>query len=156
MLLGLAAVLVYALTRPEDAEVPRVEGRSLVQARAVLEKQGFDKIEVERVRSSFPLDQVLDQDPDPGESVSKDDTVTLEVSDGPGTVNVPSVRNLPLERAAKELTKAGLKFNVDEEPSSAIRQGFAVRTSPREGQEVERGSRVRLFVSSGPRARGGA
>jgi serine/threonine-protein kinase len=65
-------------------------------------------------------------------------------------VNVPSVRNLPLERAAKELTKAGLKFNVDEEPSASIRDGFAIRTSPREGQEVERGSRVRLFVSSGP------
>jgi serine/threonine-protein kinase len=121
-----------------------------VQARAILERQGFDEIEVERVRSSFPLDQVLDQDPDPGESVSKDDAVTLEVSDGPGTVNVPSVRNLPLERAAKELTKAGLKFNVDEEPSSSIREGFAIRTSPQEGQEVERGSRVRLFVSSGP------
>jgi serine/threonine-protein kinase len=102
------------------------------------------------VRSLFERDQVLDQDPDPGERAEKGSPVTLEVSSGPGKVTVPSVRNLPRERAVRELNKADLKVTLDEQPSSSVRKGFAIRTVPSEGAEVERGTRVRLFVSSGP------
>jgi serine/threonine-protein kinase len=150
LLLGLAAVAVYAFTRPEKVDVPRVEGKTLLEARATLEKQGFDEIEVERVRSLAERDLVLDQDPDPGEQADEGSPIVLEVSDGPGTARVPSVANLPQERAVKELNKVGFKVNLDREPSDTVQEGFAIRTVPRGGSEVERGQRVRLFVSSGP------
>jgi len=146
---GLIA-LVYALTRPEKVDVPRVEGRSLLQARDILERRGFDEIEVERVRSLAERDTVLDQDPDGGERAAKDDTITLEVSNGPGQALVPSVRNLPREQAVKDLNQAGFKANVDTEPSDTVKEGFAIRTAPKEGTLVDRGQRVTLYVSSGP------
>ena len=93
---------------------------------------------------------MLRQDPDPGEQAAKDDPVTLAISDGPGKVRVPSVRNLPEERAFKELEKADLKVTADPQPSTEVKKGFAVGTSPADGTEVDRRSRVRLFVSSGP------
>jgi serine/threonine-protein kinase len=52
--------------------------------------------------------------------------------------------------AIRELEKAELKVTADPQPSDSVRKGFAIGTSPEEGDRVERGSRVRLFVSSGP------
>jgi len=93
---------------------------------------------------------VLRQDPDPGEAAPQDEPVVLIVSGGPGKVRVPDVSKLPEERARKNLNKAGLKVDTDLEPSSTVEEGFAIRTSPSATTEVDRDTRVRLFVSSGP------
>jgi eukaryotic-like serine/threonine-protein kinase len=145
----LAYLAVSALTATETREVPRVIGRQLVQARAVLERAGF-QVEETRVRSEADFDQVLDQDPDPGEEAEEESTVLLEVSGGPGTVLVPSVRNLPQAQAIDELEERGLRANVDRLPSETVREGLTVRTVPSAGTEVERGERIQLFISSGP------
>jgi serine/threonine-protein kinase len=153
MTLALAGVLAYlalaGLLAPEKVAVPRVVGKQLVQARAILERKGF-AVKETHVRSAQEFDQVLDQDPNFGQRAKKGSTVTLEVSDGPGNVRVPSVVRLTKERAIKELAKVDLKVTQDEEASDTIKKGFAIRTVPREGTEIERGTRVRLFVSSGP------
>ena len=145
----LAALAISGILSGERKEVPRVVGKQLVQARAALERAGFE-VKESRVRSLAEFDRVVDQDPDPGEEAKEGDTITLEVSAGPGNVRVPSIENLPQERAVKELNKANLKVNLDTEDSESVRKGVAIRTVPREGTEVERGTRVRLFVSSGP------
>jgi len=151
--LALVAALLYvilsgALTT-EKREVPRVVGKQLVAARAVMERAGFE-VPTERVRSSQPFDQVIDQDPNPSEEADKGSTVTLEVSDGPGTVLVPPVAKLPQKEAIKEIEGAGLKVTVDSEFSDKVKKDFAIRTVPPEGKEVTKGTRVRLLVSSGP------
>jgi hypothetical protein len=89
-----------------------VVGRQLVDARAVLERAGF-QVEETRVRSEVDFDRVLDQDPDAGEEAEEGSTVVLEVSNGPGTVLVPTVRNLPQGQAIDELEERGLRANVD-------------------------------------------
>ena len=150
LVLLLIALMAYAFTRPEKVDVPRVTGLQLAQARERLDRAGFDKVEVERERSFAEVDRVLRQDPDSGEAAAQKDPVTLFVSDGPGKVRVPSVRNTPQERAIKDLDKVGLKVTADPQPSDTVKKGFAIGTSPRAGAEVDRGARVRLFVSSGP------
>ena len=145
----LTYLAVTALTAAETREVPRVVGRQLVQARAVLERAGF-QVEETRVRSEADFDQVLDQDPNPGEEAEEGSTVVLEVSGGPGTVLVPTVRNLPQGQAIDELEERGLRANVDRLSSENVRAGLALRTVPGAGTEVERGERIQLFISSGP------
>jgi eukaryotic-like serine/threonine-protein kinase len=145
----LTYLAVSALTATETREVPRVIGRQLVQARERLERAGF-QIEETRVRSQADFDQVLDQDPNPGEEAEEGSTVVLEVSGGPGTVLVPTVRNLPQAQAIDELEERGLRANVDRLSSEEIREGVAMRTVPGAGTEVERGERIQLFISSGP------
>jgi len=149
LVLALLGVVAWALTRPEQIEVPRVESLQLDQARERLERDDFE-VKVTRRRSLAEFDRVLDQDPEGGEQADKESTVTLEVSSGPGDVRVPSVEGLSQERAAKELAKQDLKANIDMEPSKRFKRGIAIRTVPRAGTEVERGERVRMFVSSGP------
>ena len=150
LVLALIALMAYAFSRPEKVDVPKVTGMNLTDARERLDKAGFENVAVERERSRAEVDTVLRQEPDAAEEAATSETITLAVSRGPGKVRVPSVRNLPEERALKELEKADLKVTADPQPSSRVKEGVAIGTSPEEGTSVDRGDRVRLFVSSGP------
>jgi beta-lactam-binding protein with PASTA domain/predicted Ser/Thr protein kinase len=150
---ALVGVLLYlilsGLLATEKREVPRVTGKQLVEARALMERAGFG-VQTERVQSRQPFDQVVDQDPNGGEEADKGSTVTLEVSGGPGDVLVPAVERLSEVQAVRELHKAGLEVTTDPEFSDKVKKDFAIRTVPPEGTEVTKGTRVRLLVSQGP------
>jgi serine/threonine-protein kinase len=151
--LALLGVLLYLILSgtlaAEKRDVPRVVGKQLVEARALMERAGFE-VDTERVQSSQPFDQVVDQDPNAGEEAEEGSTVTLEVSGGPGDVLVPPVDNLRQGQAIRELEDAGLKVTIDQEFSDKVKKDFAIRTVPPEGTEVTKGTRVRLLVSQGP------
>ena len=151
--LALIAALLYAVLSgaltADKKDVPRVTGKQLVEARALLERAGFE-VKTERVRSPQPFDQVVDQDPNPGEQAEEGSTVTLEVSRGPGEVLVPAVAGLPQKVAINTLEDAGLEVTIDREFSDGVKKDLAIRTVPREATRVTRGDRVRLIVSSGP------
>jgi beta-lactam-binding protein with PASTA domain/predicted Ser/Thr protein kinase len=151
--LALVAVLAYLILSgvlaADKKPVPRVTGKQLVEARAIMERAGFE-VETERVQSAQPFDQVLDQDPNAGEEAEDGSTVTLEVSGGPGEVLVPAVERLTEAQAIRELQKADLEVTSDPEFSDKVKKGFAIRTVPKEGASVTKGTRVRLLVSQGP------
>jgi beta-lactam-binding protein with PASTA domain/predicted Ser/Thr protein kinase len=146
---ALLYVILSGVLTTEKKEVPRVVGKQLVVARAVMERAGF-QVDTARVRSHQPFDQVVDQDPNPREEADAGSTVTLEVSGGPGTVLVPGVAGLPQRVAIKELEDADLSVTIDREPSDKVKKDLAIRTVPQEATKVTRGERVRLIVSSGP------
>jgi beta-lactam-binding protein with PASTA domain len=149
VLLLAGAVLAFVLTRPEKVPVPDVVGTQLPAAATVLRNAGFE-VEVDRITSTAPRDRVLREDPQPGTEVEKGSTITLTVSDGPGQTTVPDVTNLPLARARRVLEEQGFRPGVQREPSDTISSGRATRTSPPGGTLADRGSRVTLFISSGP------
>ena len=126
------------LAHAEKREVPRVTGQQLVEARALMERAGFD-VETERVQSSQPFDQVVDQDPNANEEADEGSTVTLEVSGGPGDVLVPPVANLRQGQAIDELEDAGLEVTIDREFSDRVKKDFAIRTVPSEGNRGHEG-----------------
>jgi len=150
LVLALIAIMAFAFTRPEQADVPKVTGLGLSDARELLEREGFDDVEVEREQSMAEIDRVLRQDPDAAESAPVDTTVTLTISRGPGDVRIPSVRSQSRAQAERALKDAGLKVSIGRRASEAVREGRAVATTPAAGEEVERGTRVRLLLSSGP------
>jgi serine/threonine-protein kinase len=151
LVLALVALMAWVFTRPEQIDVPKVTGMQLSDARDRLDKTGFENVEVERERSLARLDEVLRQDPDPGEQAARGDVITLVVSDGPGRITVPSVSGLTRAQAVRELRQSDLRATPTERPSATVDAGLAIGTSPREGTTIERRSNVRLFISSGPK-----
>ena len=147
--LVVGALLVLLALRPEKVAVPNVVGTQLAAASTVLRNAGFD-VEVERVVNAAPRDRVLRQDPQPRTEVSEGSTVNLTVSDGPGQTPVPDVSRLPKAEAQEELEEAGFAVEFDEEPSESIRAGDVVRTAPPGGTLADRGSKVTVYLSSGP------
>ncbi len=77
-------------------------------------------------------------------------------------MTIPTVEGFAEERAVRELSRAGcgqredtnlcgFKVEVRQEASDRIDEGDAIRTTPQGGTSAEVGSRVLLFVSTGPR-----
>ena len=113
-------------------------GKQLVEARALMERAGFE-VQTERVQSEQPFDQVVDQDPNGGEEADKGSTVTLEVSGGPGDVLVPAVERLSEVQAVRELHRAGLKVTTDPEFSDKVEEGLRDPDRPARGHRGHQG-----------------
>jgi beta-lactam-binding protein with PASTA domain/predicted Ser/Thr protein kinase len=154
VLLLLALVAAAAIWQPwssgtEQSTVPSVVGSSSKHATSVLKKAGFE-VKTHKVTSEEKAGIVVAQDPRGGERVDDGTEVDLAVSDGPPEELVPSVVGLPEDQARRELNSHGFKVTIDETPSTRIKEGLAVKTSPAESTSAPRGARIRLFISSGP------
>jgi serine/threonine-protein kinase len=148
LLLG-GAALAFALTRPDMVEVPNEVGKPAPEAVAELARLGF-KTEVKPVQNQAPPQTVISHDPGPGDEAEKGSTVTLRVSSGPGTKLVPDVKGKSRKEALKLLSEAKFNVNEQEESSTSVPEGSATRTDPEGGTEQPAGSRVQLYISTGP------
>jgi serine/threonine-protein kinase len=148
-----AAIAAYALTRPATRVVPAVVGESLAVATTQLQNAGLH-VDVIRVTDPRPIDNVLSQDPLAGVKVDDGSTVTLKVSNGPGSGTVPSVVNLSQHQAGVALRKAGFKIApIQHQSSDTVAKGRVISTSPGAGSQAQIGSDVTLVVSTGPAAK---
>lgn len=151
LLLLAAGATAFFLTRgPDQATVPDLVGETLAEARPALERAGFS-VEEERRADPAPINQVLDQDPDAGIEADEGSTVTLTVSAGPPLREVPDVIGDPEKKAVKKLGDAGFKTDTREQSSSEVAEGLVARTLPSAGTERRSGSRILVYISSGPR-----
>ena len=154
----LIALIAWGLLRDNSVRVPNVVGLPQDRAINTLSSSGFQVDTVERVKSQKPPNQVISQAPR-GEA-SRDcaifgyfcsnPEVDLEVSGGPGKVEIPDVAGLESAEAEERLEQEGFEVEVTETPSSDFPKGQATGTDPPAGELVRPGSQVTLNVSSGP------
>ena len=143
-----AALAAFALTRSEQVNVPAVIGEPVSEARAELERKGFEAA-VNEFESCDDPGTVTEQDPPAGTEAEEGSRVNLDVSLGQ-SVTIPALRNVPLNEAREELEDAQLLVRTAESASSSIGQGRVIESEPPADQEVECGSAVTLTVSKGP------
>jgi beta-lactam-binding protein with PASTA domain/predicted Ser/Thr protein kinase len=92
---------------------------------------------------------VISQDPAAGEKLQKNGRVDITVSKGRETVSVPSVIGKSQADAVSTLTNAGLVARVFSVPSNKP-VDTVTGQDPVPGKTVDKGSKVRINVSSGP------
>jgi beta-lactam-binding protein with PASTA domain/tRNA A-37 threonylcarbamoyl transferase component Bud32 len=149
LLVAVMGVGGYLLLKPERATVPIVIGKQLQAATAELQAAGFT-VDIDRRADPAPRDTVFRQVPSSGEA-DKGATVTLFVSNGPSTARVPDVLGLTEVDARRRIRRAGFKPVLAREGSAKVPAGSVIRSDPSAGARIERGSRVTLFVSTGPK-----
>ena len=150
-LLGIGGYfLINNMLGEETTEVPEVLGMRERAARQTLEDAGFE-VGVERQASERPKGKVFEQDPAAGEGLEEGELVTITVSSGPATVDVPDLIGLTENQAGNRLEDEGLRLGeVTQEPSDEIEEGRVTSQSVPEGTPVETGSVVAIALSSGP------
>jgi eukaryotic-like serine/threonine-protein kinase len=145
---GVAGLVAFALTRPEQVAVPNVISQEVGTATELLEDRGFDA-DIKPVPSAAPRDTVIEQDPIPGEKVDEGSTVVLTISSGPASVEIPDVQGLPEADATKRLTDIGLLVDPEFRFSDTIPEGRVIGTDPGPGISLDTGQTVKLIVSRG-------
>jgi serine/threonine-protein kinase len=127
--------------------VPDVTGQPYLNAKSALEGQGFI---VKRV--DVPSDQqaqgvVVSEDPQPGQPSQKGATITLSVSKGPASTQVPVVLNLNQAEAEQLITDAGMTPSVVYQPvTDPSQDGIVIDQNPSAGAGAKTGEIVIITV----------
>ena len=147
---GIAAFfLANSLLGGEKVEVPGVVGLTETEARDILDEAGLGW-EIERRASGKPEGEVLEQDPEEGETAEEGDKILLVVSAGARQTEVPDLEGMTLEEAEAALEEAKLKLgDTIEEENDEFEPGQIFDQDPPAGEEVDRNSEVDVFISSG-------
>ena len=135
-----------------DVDVPNVVNSSEEDAITALERLGLSVETVPEPSQTISAGRVVAQDPVPGTAVPKGSAVRLVVSSGLPKIAVPNVVGKDATAASDDIVNAGLRVRTVREPSATVKEGEVIRTDPGPGLEIERGSTVAVFVSSGPEA----
>ncbi len=135
---------------------PDVYGKTLIQAKTLLENEGFntDKIKVEYEPSpDVELDHITRTNPLAKQDVASDCEITIYISSGPPEENVklPSLLGLNKEDAEDKLNRAGLVLGEITEIYSSAPAGFvcSMDPDPATTPEVGNGTAVNIVVSKG-------
>lgn len=131
---------------PERRTVPSVSSIRADRAIALLEATGF-AVQADSVESDEPRGRILSVRPAEGDVVTLPGQVSVRVSLGPPAVPMPDLLGLAEEEARDVLEGLGLVVTDVEEVFRFGRdQGRVVAQDPPAGDELERGSSVRLVV----------
>ncbi|SES48079.1 serine/threonine protein kinase [Pedococcus cremeus] len=106
--------------------------------------------QVQQVPSTKDEGTVVDQNPQEGEKVQRGSKVTLSVSGGPSTTEVPNLAGFTVDEAKQALSNVGLTFGGTQQVNNTrVDKGNVIESSPAAGTSVDVGSAVTLKVSSG-------
>jgi serine/threonine-protein kinase len=141
-----SSVRINVSKGPAPVAVPSVVGSPIDQATATLQAAGFNSAPT-FVDSNQPANTVVSQSPGAGSSAAKGSTVSLTVSKGPKTTQVPDVTNLDVATATNNIQAANLKVRiVNVTVTDQSQDGIVQSQNPQGGTQAPVNSTVTINV----------
>jgi eukaryotic-like serine/threonine-protein kinase len=145
-----SVVTIFVSSGPGQAVVPDVVGDPLAAARKAVEERGF-KVKLEHDFSEgVPEGRILEMRPDPNSQLEIGSTVTLVVSRGPESAEVPDVVGLSESEAEAALQEAGFTVASKSQESEDADPGSVIASSPGAGEQLTLGDTVTITVAEEP------
>ncbi len=148
---AIAGFVMFNMTKPKIVKVPDVRRLTVSEAESRLKALNL-KMKIERRQSSeqFATNTIIEMDPQAGEQSYVGNVVGVVVSEGSKFVEVPDLRGLTVDKAKITLQEIGLSADsrVSEVRDRQLDPGLVVSHVPESRKRVERGTKVRLTVSS--------
>lgn len=137
----------------QKVTVENVAGMTTEQAKTALSQKGLSNVKVSEQQSdTVSAGKVISTDPESGTEVEKDAEITLIVSSGTSTVQVPSVASMTVSKAKSTLAAEG--FNAVEGSkvySDTVKAGLVAYSNPKGGAQASKGATITLYISKGPK-----
>lgn len=137
------------LAPPPIAKVPDLSGQEVSQASSALTSEGLTLGAQREVPSDTVSEgQIIGQNPGAGREVQPSTSVSVTISSGPSTVEVPDLLGKSHDEARNMLDAAGLRLGtVGKVPSDEVAEDNIVKQNPATGSKVELGTSVRVTVA---------
>ncbi len=137
----------------QKVTVENVAGMTTDEAKTALSQKGLSNVKVSEQQSdTISAGKVISTDPEAGTEVEKDAEITLIVSSGTSTVQVPSVASMTVTKAKSTLAAEG--FNAVEGSkvySDTVKAGLVAYSNPKGGAQASKGATITLYISKGPK-----
>jgi eukaryotic-like serine/threonine-protein kinase len=145
-----STVTIFIGAGPNTATVPDVHGKSLQEARTILEGKGFQvdtttiPVNAPKVQAGFVVGTI----PKAGSQEPKNTVIQIQVATG--NVVVPDVAGLTCDQATAKMKQRTLVATCQDQPSDQQPQGQAFESNPASGAIAPQNSSVTVLISSGP------
>ncbi|MDA3026605.1 MAG: Stk1 family PASTA domain-containing Ser/Thr kinase [Actinomycetota bacterium] len=144
------ATQIFGLSTGDRITVPSLDGLTLEKATVLLIEEGLVLGEVSPENSERPIDTIINQIPQAGNSILAGRSVDVVVSAGKSKVVVPKLIGVQsVEDARRILSDKGLKLGPIIEVESDSDKGVVISSDPAAGSAVSAGTEVSLSISSG-------
>lgn len=129
-------------------KIPKVTGKTEDEAKQALEELDLEVTVVEEFDKKVEEGIVISQDIKADTEIAAGSTVTITVSKGIETTNVPNVVGKPKDEAIKELQDAGLTISATlTEQDTSKGDGTVLKQSLEAGSSVEKGASMTITVN---------
>ena len=143
-------ITVYVSSGKGKVEVPDLAGKSQTAASNELGKLGLGvNPQTEATDDETLVGVVIRQSPEPGQMLEAGDSVTIIVGVANEAIAVPRVIGMNRDAAESYLSQMTLVAKVEEVESTSP-GGTVVDQTPKEGEKVQKGATVTIFVSNAP------
>jgi len=134
----------------EIVTVPNVVGMEAVSGSQMLADAGF-KVDAtaRKISSTVPEGYIISQSHDAGETLKKDYTISIVISQGSEQISVPNVIHDDFTEAKIQLENNSLIVGEIIYKFSDLPRDTVIDQSPLAGQEVPQNTRIELVVSKG-------
>jgi eukaryotic-like serine/threonine-protein kinase len=144
------SINLYISSGKEPFKLGNYEGRPVDDVQSLLEGEGFKEIKIEKVFSDAPQDEIVKQDPEPGEEVIPEDTVlTLSVSQGQETFELRDLKGYNEKNLDVYGESTGLEIVKVEEFSNDVPEGVVISQLTDPGTPMLVGDSVTVILSKG-------
>ena len=146
---------IMAMVRPfeevPDTTAPELIGMDINQAKK--KYSGFDiVVESAAFHEQYDKDIIYDQSVKGGMTVKEGSTIKVKISSGIQYFSLSDYQNFEENQVYKILTDNEIEFNVVTEYHDSIPEGYVIRTEPGADTQVDSGTVVVIYVSSGAEA----
>ena len=138
--------------QPKDVDLPNLVGKTLEEVQQELKDTKFILEQREEYNDEIEAGKVILQEPpyQEGYKVKENSTITVVVSKGIELVTMKKVVGMTYEEAERLLSEElNLEVERVDETSKTVEAGYVTKQSVEEGEEIKKGEKVTLHVSSG-------
>jgi serine/threonine-protein kinase len=143
----------YFIKSEEIVIVPDLVGEDIIYVLELLTHLGLNtKVKESEYSRDFAQNNIIFQDPKPGEVIKKGRDVRIIISKGTKTLSMPNLKGLNFQQAQLIIDKNGLfKGNNAKTFHDTIKKNIIISQYPIPGKKIVRGGSSNLLVSLGKR-----
>ena len=130
------------------ATIPYVLGIKKEEAVSMLEKAGLKPTIQEVYDNVYEAGLVCSQSLDKDEQVPVGTEITVNISKGPESFEMPNVVGMQAGEASADLNGKGIRIQLSEEENSTVAEGTVLKQDVEPGTKVKKGDTVMLTVST--------
>ena len=143
---------VMEIVNPKDVQIPDLVNKTQDEAEQIVKDLKLKLVvKSEEYNENVEEGKIISQDPAYQENytIKEHSEISVVVSKGTETVEVPDVVGKTREEAEKLLKDAGLVAEITEENDEKVEAGIVLSQDIEDGETVNKGSTVKLVVSKG-------
>jgi len=147
-----ATMGIVEIANPNEVQIPDLVNKTEDEAEQILKDLKLKLVvKSEEYDENIEKGKIISQDPTYKENykIKEHSEISVIISKGTEKVDIPNVVGKTRQEAEKALKDAGLVPEIVEENDEKVEAGIVLSQDPEDGENVNKGSKVKLVVSKG-------